>query len=296
MNYVISGSLGHISKPLAQKLIAAGHSVTIITSNPSKGNEIKSLGASAAIGSVEDKSFLKNVFAKADAVYLMVPPRFDLNGGFRQYQRKVSDNFVDALKTSGVKHAVLLSSVGAHLGKGAGPVDGLAYTEWHLSQEKELNLKILRPSYFYYNLMGQISLVKNMNIFGANYSGTKEKLVLTHTDDIAEVAAQELLSLKFKGKSIEYVASDECYPKDIAVVLGNAVGKPGLPWVEFKDEDTLQGMLKAGLNEEIAKGYVDLGAGLRNGTIQADYWKNKPKLGKVKLKDFAKEFAAAYNS
>jgi uncharacterized protein YbjT (DUF2867 family) len=296
MNYIITGSLGHISKPIVKKLISAGHSVTVITSNSSRSGDIQTLGAKAAVGSLEDKSFLQNTFANADAVYLMIPPNFAPQGGFKEYQKKVTHNFVDALTSAKVKHAVLLSSVGAHIGKGTGPVDGLAYAEWHLSQVKDLNLKILRPSYFFYNLMGQISMVKNMNIFGANYGSTKEKLVLVHTDDIADAAAQELLTLKFKGKSIQYVASDECHPNEIAEVLGKAINKPGTPWVEFKDEDALQGMLHAGLNAEIAKGYVELGVGLRNGTAQADYWKNKPKLGKVKLKDFAKEFAAAFNA
>ncbi len=131
---------------------------------------------------------------------------------------------------------------------------------------------------------------------GSNFGGTSEKLVLTHTSDIADVVASELLGLKFRGHSIRYIASDERHPKEIAALLGNAIGKPGLPWVEFKDEDAFNGMLQGGLNKEIATGYVEMGRALREGRMQGDYWKNKPVLGKVKFESFAKEFAAVYNS
>jgi len=296
MNYVITGSLGHISKPVVQKLRASGHSVTVITSNASKSKDIETLGANVAVGSVEDRNFLKKAFAGAQAAYLMIPPNWALTGSWIDYQKGVINNYIEALKTNRIKNVVLLSSIGAHMGKGAGPVDGLSVAEWHLSQLKDVNVKIVRPSYFFYNLMGMIPMIKNMNIMGSNFGSSKEKLVLTATSDIAEVVANELLNLKFKGHTIRYIASDERHPKEIAEILSKAVGKPGTPWIEFKDEDALNGMLQNGLSKEIATNYMTMGAALRNGKMQADYWKNRPALGKVKLEEFVKEFTAAYNS
>jgi len=297
MKYLITGSLGHISSPLIAKLNASGrHLVTVVTSKLDKAGEINARGAKPVVGSVEDLDFLKKAFAGMDAAYLMIPPTFSPSGSWAEYQKKVTDHYIAAIRSSGIRHVVLLSSVGAHLGKGAGPVDGLSVAEWHFSQLKDVHLKIVRPSYFYYNLMGMIPLIKNMNIMGSNFGDTDEKLVLTDTGDIADVVADDLLQLKFKGHSIRYIASDERHPREIAEVLGKAIGKPGLPWVTFKDEDALNGMLQGGLNADVAKGYVELGASLRNGTMQADYWKNRPQLGKVKLEHFAKAFAAAYSA
>ncbi|HET7898368.1 MAG TPA: NAD-dependent dehydratase, partial [Flavisolibacter sp.] len=113
---------------------------------------------------------------------------------------------------------------------------------------------------------------------------------------IAEAAAEELLQLKFTGHSVRYLASDESTAKDVANALGTSIGKAGLPYVEFSDEDTLNGMKGAGLPEEVALNYTEMGHSLRTGRMMEDYWKNRPKtLGKVKLNDFAKEFATAYN-
>ncbi|MDB5017277.1 MAG: NAD-dependent dehydratase [Mucilaginibacter sp.] len=75
MKYVITGSTGHISKPLSEQLIKAGHDVTIISSNDDKVKQIEDLGATASIGSVEDVAFLTKTFAGTDAVYTMVPPK-----------------------------------------------------------------------------------------------------------------------------------------------------------------------------------------------------------------------------
>ena len=80
MKIIITGSLGNISKPLAQELVQKGHAVTVISSNPDKQKDIEAMGATAAIGSVEDVSFLAKTFTGADAVYTMLPPfKFEEN-------------------------------------------------------------------------------------------------------------------------------------------------------------------------------------------------------------------------
>ena len=295
MKYVITGSIGHISKPIVLKLIAAGHSLTVVTSSTDKKKEIEALGAKAAVGSIEDLNFLKTTFAEADAVYLMIPPKWTVTN-WLEYQKSVADNYAEAIKADNIKNVVLLSSVGAHMRKGAGPVDGTAYLEEKLLELKEVNSIFLRPSYFYYNLFSMIPMIKHAGIMGSA-QGPDHKLVLAHTSDIAEAAAEELLNLKFKGQSVRYIASDEHTWSEITKALGNAINKPALPYVEFTDEQSLQGMLQAGLSATIAEGYLAMGKALRDGDMQADYWKNKPaKLGKVKLEDFAKEFAAVYNA
>ncbi len=42
MNYVITGGAGHISKPLAEALLAAGHQVTVIGRNAANLQELVS--------------------------------------------------------------------------------------------------------------------------------------------------------------------------------------------------------------------------------------------------------------
>lgn len=295
MKYIITGSTGNISKPVAQQLIAAGHQVTVITSSPAKISEIETMGAKAAVGSVEDSTFLNTTFAGADAAYLMIPPNFTISD-WPAYQRKVADNYTAALAVNKVKHAVVLSSIGAHMINGAGPVDGLAYLEQKLNKAESLTAHYLRPSYFYYNLFQQAGMIKQAGIAGSAQPAT-HKLLLTHTSDIAEAAAKALLGLDFTHASVQYIASDDRSWQEITDVLTASVGKAGIPFIEFTDEQSYEGMLQAGLNKTIAQGYTEMGKALRSGEMQADFRNNQAQLsGKVKLEAFAKEFAAVYNA
>ncbi len=292
MKYVVTGSLGNISKPLTEKLVKAGHDVTVISSKADKTAQIEALGAKAAIGSVEDVPFLTQTFTGADAVYTMVPPKMDA-ADWKGYIHGIGKNYADAIKASGVKKVVNLSSVGAHMPTGCGPVTGLHHAENELNAVADADVKHLRPAYFYHNLYSNIGMIKHMGIAGGNY-GENATMVLTHPNDIAAAAAEELLHPAFTGKSIRYIASDERKTSDIAKVLGSSIGKPELPWVNFKNEDAHAGMVQAGLSDEVAANYVEMGAAVASGEMAADYHKNKPTLSPTKLEDFAKEFAVAY--
>lgn len=295
MKYTLTGGAGHITKPLALQLLKAGHDVTVVGRSEANLKELTDAGAKAAIGSVEDVDFLTNAFTGADAVYTMVPPKWDA-ADWKAYIGQVGQNYADAIKAAGVKYVVNLSSIGAHMPDGCGPVSGLYRAEGALNKLEGVNIKHLRPAYFYQNLLANIGLIKQAGIIGGNFGEPGSTFIIVHPNDIAAVAAEELLGLAFTGHSVRYIASDELAPEAIASTLGEAIGKPGLPWVVFTDEQTYGGMTGAGLSEEVARNYVEMGVALRTGKIAEDYLNNKPALGKVKIADFAKEFAAVYNS
>jgi uncharacterized protein YbjT (DUF2867 family) len=296
MKYVITGGAGNISKPLTEKLLKAGHEVTVISRNAENIKSLTSLGAKAAIGSVNDIAFLKKAFAGADALYTMVPPNYSTND-MKASIAEVGTNYADALKKSNVKYVVNLSSVGAHLPDGVGPVSGLYRVEQALNELKNTNIKHLRPTYFFSNFLGNVGMVKNMNIIGGNFGGADFKMLLADPNDVAEVAFEELSNLNFTGHSARYIGSDERSTEDIAKTIGTAIGKPELPWITFTDEQAYGGMMQMGLPENAAKNYAEMGHAMHNGSMFEDYWKHHPdKLGKTKLEDFAKTFAAVYNA
>lgn len=294
MNYVITGSLGHISKPLAQQLISAGHNVTIISSKNDNRGAIEALGAKAAIGSVEDVSFLQTAFRGADAVYTMVPPNFGASS-WKDWIGQIGRNYAAAIKANDIQYVVNLSSIGAHLPDGCGPVSGLYRVEQALNNLAGVNILHLRPAYFFDNLLSNVGLAKQLNIIGSNFGDPGQKLVLADTSDITQAAFEELVGLSFRGHTVRYIGSDERTGEEIANALGTAIGKQELPWVVFTNEQSEAGMLQAGLPGEIAKNYVEMGDAIHSGKMQEDYWKNRPAtLGKVKLDDFARKFASVY--
>jgi uncharacterized protein YbjT (DUF2867 family) len=294
MKITLTGSLGNISKPLAEILIKKDHEITIISSDTKKIIDIEALGAKAAIGSVSDIAFLTDAFKGADAIYTMVPPNWGVSN-YRQYIAETGKNYLEAIKASGVKRVVNLSSIGAHLGGGTGPIAGLYDVEHTLNTLDNVAIRHLRAGFFYINFFFDMGIIRNKGIMGNNY-GEKTKLIMVHPGDIAVAAAQELQG-SFEGKSYRYVVSDEREISEIVKILGTAIDKPDLRWVQFSDEETFAGMTSAGMSEAIARTYVEMGNAINSGILFEDFDRHKPEVwGSTKLVDFAKEFAPVYKS
>ncbi|SDQ80935.1 Uncharacterized conserved protein YbjT, contains NAD(P)-binding and DUF2867 domains [Chryseobacterium soldanellicola] len=294
MKIVITGSLGNVAKPLAQQLINEGHDITVISSNESKKSEIETLGAKAAIGSITDLDFLVNTFNGADVAFLMTPPNM---GPENVVENTINagKNYAEAIQQTGLKRVVMLSSIGADSPVENGPIKGLHFIEKFYNALENTSVTFLRAGYFYINFFNDIPMIKNAGIIGGNYPGDV-KIPLVHPVDIAKAAAEELVKHS-EAKNVRYIVSDIRPASDLAKVFGSAIGKPELPWIEFKDEDSLNGMLQAGLPQEMAELYTEMGLGLRKGIVQKDFIEHgSPVDGEVKLEDFAKEFSDKFNS
>jgi uncharacterized protein YbjT (DUF2867 family) len=204
-------------------------------------------------------------------------------------------NYAGAIKANNIKYVVNLSSVGAHLSEGGGPVSGLYRTERELNKLNDVNIVHLRPGFFFVNFYRYAGMVRDMGVLGDNFGDSNARLILSYPDDIAEAAAEILLELSFKGHVVRYVASDDRALGEIARSLGAAIGKPELPWVLFTDDQSYGGMVGAGIPEVLAAKYTEMGRAMRTGIMWEDFHKHRPaKFGKTKLEDFAKMFAGAY--
>lgn len=293
MKIIITGSLGHISKPLTEELIQKGHDVVVISSKPEKQKDIEALGATAAIGSVEDVAFLTNTFKGADVAYCMTPPDFSKQDPIAYYNQ-MGHIYKDAIKASGVKRAIYLSSFGAHNSSGVGLIVGSHNVEQALGKLKDVAITFMRPTSFYYNFYSLVPMIKNAGFIAANYGGD-DVLQMVAPKDIAAAIADETAMPK-NGHSVRYVCSDERTCNEVASVLGAAIGKPDLKWNLISDEQMQAGMEGAGLPKVAAAQLTEMYAGLHNGKMADDYLKNPPaEMGKTKLEEFAKEFAAAFN-
>lgn len=299
MNIVLTGSLGNIGKPLAQNLVRKGHAVTVISSKPERIKDIEKSGAKAAIGTMLDAGFLTNTFKGADIVYLMesfesAGSAFDKDVDFIAAFEQIGNNYKQAVEQSGVKRIVHLSSIGAHANKG----NGLLFVHHNVEQilnqlPDDVAIKFMRPAGFFTNIFRFIQTIKTQGKIISNYSGDKKEPWVSPVD-IASFIAEEM-EKPFAGRTVHYIASEEISPDEIAKTLGKAIGIPALLWTAIPDEQLLNGMLEAGMNPQIANGFVEMQASQRNGILYEDYNRNKPVLGKTKMTDFAKEFANVYN-
>ena len=295
-NYVITGATGNIGKLIAKELLTKGHHVKVIGRNADKLKELVSLGGEALIGDITDKNFLINAFSGADAVFCLLTPDI-FAADIKKEQNLIAENYFEAVKINKILNVVLLSSVGAHLRKGAGIVDGLGYMEDLFLQMKETNVLNLRPSYFMENTLGMISTIKQMGIAG-NPVRPDVRFPIVATRDIAAVAAKKLQDLDFKGNSIEFVlgAKDYSY-EEITAIAGKAIGKPELKYVQFPYEDTIKAMVASGYcGEDAAILMVDLAKAINDGTLLSAHQRTAANTSPTTYEEFANTFAWVYNN
>lgn len=283
--YVILGGTGHTGKKITETLLAAGKAVTIVTRDAAKAQELVDKGAKVAVGDLHDTAFLAHTFAGAQAVYSLVPPKWDM-ADWRTFQVEIATAITLAVYSAKVPYVVNLSSMGAHMPEGAGPVSGLFYLEKMLNNIPGLNVLHLRPGYFFQNLYSTLDMIKHLGII-AQPMPADFKFTLVHTDDIAAIAAQKLLALDFKGNSVHYVAAPENVSfGDITAAINKASGKQ-IPFVQSSREDAVNGMIGAGLPATVAHGYSDLYNAILSPEYLADFdRKTNVYEGKVTLEQF----------
>jgi uncharacterized protein YbjT (DUF2867 family) len=265
--YVVFGATGHVGGIVARRLLEAGKRVRVVARGADRLSALAAAGAEVAAGSLDDAAFLRRALDGAHAAFVLVPP--NLSRGIRAWQDRTATALGDALEAARVPYAVTLSSIGAHLPSGNGPIAGLYTLEQRLDRIPNHSPLHLRPGYFFENALGSIGLVKAMGVYG---SALRADLAMAHiaTSDIGEVAARRLLALDWKGRLVQELQGErDLTMAEVTAALGKAIGKPELPYVQFPYADAMKGMVQMGLPEEMAALYVEMSKGFNEGHVKA---------------------------
>ena len=293
--YVITGATGNTGKPISLSLLERGHKVRVITRNGEKAQDLKDKGAEVFIGNPLDQSFLNSAFSGADAVYALLP--MDVQApDYTAMQVAHATAIKNAIVNSGIKYAVALSSVGAHLNEGTGVVLGLHKMEELFNAVSDLNVKHIRATYFMENTLSQLQVIKHTGSMGSPVKGSI-KFAMVAAKDVAAVALKYLLSLDFSGKSIEYVLGqrDISY-NEIAEVYGKAIGNPGLKYIDVPFEQFSKTMLEMGIGKSMVDKLLEFTKAINEGKV-ADFYKRTPEnTTPTSIEEFAQKVKRLYDS
>jgi uncharacterized protein YbjT (DUF2867 family) len=262
--YVITGATGNTGSVIAAKLLARRESVRVIGRDASRLGGLVQKGAEAFVADVTDAAALTKAFAGAKAVYAMIPPdpaSTDVSG----YQERVSDALLTAIANAGVGHAVVLSSVGADKPEKTGPVVGLHDLEQKLNGVAGLNALYVRAGYFMQNILAQIAVIKNFGLLGGPLR-IDLPVAMIAARDIGDWAAEELLRLSFTGKQArELLGQRDLTYREVASVIGKALGKPNLTYSQFPPQLIKPALLQAGMSSNMADLILEMSEALNSG-------------------------------
>lgn len=228
---VITGATGHTGKPAAEALLAKGEQVRVIGRRMMTLDPLIQKGAEPFFGNVEDAASMIKAFEGATAVYLAIPGALQRED-FSAYEEGVSNAYAAAITSARVPYAVTLSSVGAQHAEKTGPIVGLHNMEQKLNRIPGLHVLHLRPAQFMENLLMNIAAVRTMGVLpGPAPAGVPMPWIATK--DIGNYAAERLAARNFSGSSTqELLGPREYTAKEIAAIVGRAIGKPALEYMQ----------------------------------------------------------------
>lgn len=290
--YTIMGATGHTGGAAARELLARSEPVRALSRGRERLEPLVAQGAEPAVGDPWDEEFLREAFTGSTAVYAMMPSdpaAVDLRADYNRYGRAIAG----ALETAGVERVVLLSSVGAELAEGTGPIVGLHDVEEILG-ELGAQLCILRPGYFYENLYAALGLIREQGINGSA-TDPDVSIPMVATRDIGIAAAEELTGTGPPGPDVRELVGPRDYTMaEVTAILGEAIGKPDLPYVRFPDEDFHQALLAMGFSVDVADRYLEMERAFNAGRVRTHQGRNERTTCDTSFEAFARELAEAY--
>jgi uncharacterized protein YbjT (DUF2867 family) len=292
--YAIVGATGNTGRVIADRLLSQGKAVRVIARHEEKLQPLVAKGAQPFAGSALDAVFLARAFEGATAVYTLTPyhPRAE---DFRAYQNQVGESVAQAVGRTGVRHVVHLSSLGADLAEGTGPILGLHDQEQRLNRLPGVSVLHLRPTYFMENLLGMIPGIKEMGVLGSPLR-PDVAFPMIATRDIANHAAERLLALDFAGhEAQELLGPRDVTMAEVAPVLGKAIGQPELKYVQFPYDEVEKAMTAMmGLSPDLARRMIELNRSINEGQGITATPRTPRNTTETAIEQFAPVFASIY--
>jgi uncharacterized protein YbjT (DUF2867 family) len=249
----VMGASGNVGSRVASLLMDGGREIRVFGRSADRLEATRGRGAEVVVGSAVNLDDMQRLFGDVEAVLIVLPddvtdPQYASN------RSQMSRAITQALRDQRVGHVVLASSIGADRDRGVGPVIVLSLrAAWHME-----------------NLLANIPMIQGQKMNGGVAKGDKEVPMIA-TADIAESAARHLLDSDFTGPTVETILG----PEDVSMseatrALGDALGIPDLPYIEFPAEGMKAALQGVGMSEEFASLLVESQVGINEGLFDVE--------------------------
>jgi uncharacterized protein YbjT (DUF2867 family) len=290
--YVILGASGNTGSIIADSLLSKGRKARVVGRDAGRLQRFVRKGAEPFTANVSDAAAVTEAFSGARAAYLMLPPAKS-----REDQERDSDAIAKAMKESGLRYAVHLSSYGAQVPEGTGPVAGLHSSEQKLNEISGLNVLHLRAAYFMENNLAAIGMIHGMGVFG-NALLPDLKLPMAATRDVGDYAAERLLHLDFSGKQTrELLGERDLSMKEATAVIARGIGKPDLRYEQFPYDQVQQVLIQMGVPPKGAALYIEMYKAINAGILVPQEPRSPENTTPTSFEKFVQDvFAPAYRA
>lgn len=264
---VVMGASGRVGRQIVARLRDAGEDVRALGRSAERLAEAARRGAAVLTGDACDARFLTEAFRGADAVFTLLAEDVHAED-FRAHQDAQGEAIAAAIRESGIAHVVFLSSIGADLPDGTGPIAGLHAQEERLRQLPGVHVLILRAAYFFENFDNSLALIKEAGMNGGPIAADVP-IPMIATRDIADVAARALRRRDWHGVVVrELLGERDLTFAEATRLIGTRLGKPDVPYVPFPYSDVAASLAGMGFSKTAADSYVEMARALNEGRLK----------------------------
>ena len=286
MRIAVTAPTGNVGRPLVARLLEAGADLVLLARHPGKLAHAATRGAAVRTGSLQDAAFVAEATRGADVLFWLTPPHYAAPD-LRAYYGGLGRHAAAAIEANRIPRVVHLSSLGAQLERGTGPILGLHDVEKILDAACP-NVTHLRPGSFFQNYLWQVPSMKGMGaIFMPVAGSTRGPMV--DTRDIAAVAAERLLDSGWTGRSTRglHGPADLTYD-EAAAIISSATGRR-VAHVQVTPEQAREELVGMGMSPGTVDAMLELDRAMNDGTLVSEEPRSPETTTPTTLADFARE-------
>lgn len=290
----VLGATGRVGHVLVEQLLTAGVTVRAIGRSSDKLAVLASRGADPRLGQATDPRFLAESFRRVDGAFVMLPtdPRHPDPAA---EARSLTEAATMALQVGRVPRVVTLSSIGADRGERNGPIADLHNLERRVNAIPGIHAVHLRAGYFFENWLASIGLIRSAGINGGGFAPDLAMAMIA-SRDIGVAASGLLANPTFTGQKTRELQGDRHYTcREVSAILGEAIQRPDLAYVQFPEPDVRAAFLSAGFSEAVADRYLEMIRGFNDGSVKSLEPRSPATTTPTSLAEFARSvFAPAF--
>lgn len=294
MKLAVTLPTGKIGSKLSTELLdRGGHELRLLTRNRGKVQRWVDRGARVFEGLLEDQDFFNRATKGVDALFLVLPIDSRAKNLSRNCDRIV-DSAVNAVRENDIQRVVFVSSLGAHLETGTGPVVYLRHAEEKLRAVVP-HLTVLRPVFFMDQFLGWMKDIADHQEFYQPFS-EKTTIPMIATRDIATFAADVLTDEEWTGRRVLPLYGPKEYSfGEAAQILGQTLNMK-IRHVELEPKKMAERLRQRGWSQEAVDRHLELQRAMAQGKLVEELPRSKWHERPTTFEQFAKlEFQPAFD-
>lgn len=252
--YVIAGATGRVGSATAKNLLNEGKAVRVLVRRRSDADEWEAQGAEARVVHLDDRAELADALTGCAGFFALLP--FDLAADdLDDHAARLIASIAGAVADANVPHVVMLSSTGADLAEGTGPITGLYGLEQALRATGTV-LTALRSGHFQEKVSDVVEVARETGVYPVFATSADVPLPMVATADLGAVAAQALQSPPDVSEDVDVIGPSYS-ERAVAALLGEALGRE-LQVATLPERARVSALVEAGFRPHIAESLAEL--------------------------------------